>query len=57
MDMITVDVSDLPSVALADEVILWGEALSVAEIATRAGTIGYELLARMPLRTPRIYRG
>ncbi len=54
MDMITVDVSDLPAVEIGDEVILWGEGLPVGEVARHAGTIGYELLTRMPLRTPRV---
>ena len=57
MDMITVDVTDLPGVQIGDEVILWGEQLSVNEVAHCAGTIGYELLTRMPERIPRIYRG
>ncbi len=55
MDMITVDVTDLGSVAIGDEVILWGEELTANEIAAHAGTIGYEVLTRMPMRTPRIY--
>ena len=55
MDMITVDVTDLPDVAIGDEVILWGKGLSVNEIAACAGTISYELLTRMPRRTPRVY--
>lgn len=55
MDMITVDVTDLPSVAIEDEVTLWGAGLSVNEIAACAGTISYELLTRMPRRTPRVY--
>jgi alanine racemase len=55
MDMITVDVTDLPSVVIEDEVTLWGVGLSVNEIAACAGTISYELLTRMPRRTPRVY--
>ena len=55
MDMITVDVTDLPDVAIGNEVVLWGKGLSVNEIAACAGTISYELLARMPRRTPRVY--
>lgn len=55
MDMITVDVTDLPGVSLGDEVILWGEGLPVNEVAVCAGTISYELLTRMPRRTPREY--
>jgi alanine racemase len=54
MDMITVDVTDLPGVGIGDEVRLWGDGLPVAEIARHAGTIGYELTTRMPARTPRI---
>ena len=54
MDMITIDVTDLPGVSIGDEVILWGNGLPVGEIARHAGTIGYELTTRMPARTPRV---
>ncbi|MFV0277250.1 MAG: alanine racemase [Parahaliea sp.] len=54
MDMITVDVTDLPSTRVGDPVVLWGRGLPVAEVAEHAGTIGYELLTRMPSRTPRV---
>jgi alanine racemase len=54
MDMITVDVTDLPAVHIGDEVVLWGQGLPVGEVARCAGTIGYELTTRMPPRTPRI---
>jgi alanine racemase len=54
MDMITVDVTDLPPVQVGDEVMLWGKALAVAEVAAHANTIGYELTTRMPARTPRV---
>jgi alanine racemase len=57
MDMITVDVTDLGEVRVGDPVVLWGEGLPVAEIAEAAGTIGYELLTRMPQRTPRVVIG
>jgi len=57
MDMICVDVTDLSGVAIGDEVVLWGAGLSVDEVAKYAGTVGYELLARMPARTPRQYIG
>jgi alanine racemase len=53
MDMLTVDVTDLDSVVVGDLVTLWGDALPVDEIAASCGTIGYELLARMPARVPR----
>jgi len=54
MDMITVDVTDLPDVKIGDEVVLWGRGLPLGEVARHAGTIGYELTTRMPPRTPRI---
>ena len=54
MDMITVDVTELPGVKIGDEVVLWGKGLPLAEIAAHVGTIGYELTTRMPARTPRI---
>ena len=54
MDMIALDVTDVPDVAIGDEVILWGAELPVNEVANHVGTIGYELLTRMPLRTPRV---
>ncbi|TDG12112.1 alanine racemase [Seongchinamella unica] len=54
MDMITVDVTDLPEVNIGDEVVLWGEDLPVGEVAAHANTIGYELTTRMPSRTPRV---
>lgn len=54
MDMITVDVTDLPAVNIGDEVVLWGDGLPLSEVAQHAGTIGYELTTRMPARTPRV---
>ena len=54
MDMITVDVTDLPDVEVGDEVVLWGAGLPAGEVARHVGTIGYELTTRMPARTPRV---
>jgi alanine racemase len=54
MDMITIDITHLPNVAVGDTVILWGKDLPVAEIAQWADTIGYELTTRMPARTRRV---
>jgi len=47
MEMMMVDVTDLPQVAIGDEVVLWGPELPVEIIAEAAGTIGYELLTRV----------
>ncbi len=55
MDSITVDLSDLPSAAIGDPVELWGENLSVNQVAASAGTIGYELLAGLTGRVPLVY--
>lgn len=53
MDMITIDLTDFAdSVQIGNPVILWGEGLSVDEIADAAGTIGYELLCGITQRVP-----
>jgi len=54
MDMISVDVTDLETIQIGDEVTLWGPDLTAREVARHAGTIGYELTTRMPMRTPRV---
>lgn len=56
MDAITVDLSDLEKAELGDPVELWGQGLSVNEVASAAGTIGYELLAGLTGRAPLIYQ-
>ena len=50
MDMITVDVTDLPGVATGDPVVLWGVGVPVEEIARHAGTIPYELICGVSQR-------
>ncbi len=54
MDMITIDVTDIPGVTLQDKVELWGRQLPVDEVATCAGTISYELTTRVSTRVPRV---
>ena len=55
MDMITVDLTDMSSQAnIGDSAILWGQELSVDEIANFSGTIGYELLCGITQRVPMI---
>lgn len=44
MDMLTVDLRNNTTAKVGDEVILWGDGLSVDTIAQHSGTIGYELL-------------
>lgn len=55
MDMLTVDVSAVPDVALGDPVELWGCQVPVDEVARLSGTIGYELLARLSIRGDYFY--
>ena len=44
MDMLAVDITDLGNVNYGSMVELWGEHLSVDEVAHNAKTVGYELL-------------
>ena len=53
MDMIAVDVSDLPEVEAGTRCVLWGRGLEVCELAARAGTLAYELLCGVRARVPR----
>lgn len=52
MDMIAVDVTELPEVAVGDRAELWGPNLPVEELAAAAGTIPYELLCAVSQRVP-----
>lgn len=57
MDMLTIDVTDLPGVAVGDGVELWGPAVPVERVAAASGTIGYELTCRVSRRVPHDLRG
>jgi alanine racemase len=50
MDMICIDLRDVPNPQVGDEVILWGEGLPVDEVAMAADTISYELLCSVGSR-------
>ncbi len=54
MDMLTVDLTDQPEVEVGELVTLWGNGLSIDEIAAQAGTISYELLCQMTSRVERV---
>lgn len=47
MDMLTVDLTDLPEAGLGSRVELWGDQVPVNEVASRVGTIAYELLCNV----------
>jgi alanine racemase len=55
MDMLTVDLSALPDCGMGSEITLWGQAgsgqvLPIDEVASAAGTIGYELMCAVARR-------
>jgi alanine racemase len=52
MDMICVDISELPEAYIGTPVTLWGEGLSADEVAAAAGTVSYELLTGLAARVP-----
>ncbi|MBF7728707.1 alanine racemase [Pseudomonas sp. N040] len=54
MDMLTVDLSDLPQAGLGSRVELWGPNVLASEVALRAETIPYELFCNLR-RAERIY--
>jgi alanine racemase len=52
MDMIAVDVTDLPPLSIGERAELWGRSLAVEEVAAAAGTITSELLCGVSRRVP-----
>jgi alanine racemase len=53
MDLIVLDVTDAPTVERGDSVELLGSEITIDDLARRAGTIGYEVLTRLGLRSHR----
>jgi alanine racemase len=52
MDMITVDLTEVPESRAGSPVVLWGEGLPVDDVASAAATVGYELLCAVAPRVP-----
>ena len=57
MDMITVDLTDVPDAGFGSEVTLWGNAsmgavLPIDEVALAGNTLGYELMCSLAARVP-----
>lgn len=57
MDSITVDLTDHPAAVLGSDAVIWGPGAPIDRIAEAAGTIALEVMARVPPRVPRVYRG
>jgi alanine racemase len=55
MDLITLDVSAVPDIAVGDRVELMGPHLPVDDVAAAAGTNGYEVLTRLGARFHRVH--
>ena len=52
LDMLTIDITDLPDAGIGTPVTLWGEGLPVDDVASAASTVGYELLCAVAPRVP-----
>ena len=57
MDMLVVDLTDVPQAGMGSEVTLWGRSssgavLPIDEVAQAAGTVGYELMCALSPRVP-----
>jgi alanine racemase len=52
MDLITCDLAGIPEARVGSPVVLWGEGLPVDDVASAAGTVGYELLCALAPRVP-----
>jgi alanine racemase len=52
MDMLCVDLTNVPHASVGSPAVLWGEDLPVEEVAAAAGTVSYELLCALARRVP-----
>jgi alanine racemase len=52
MDMMMVDLGPVPAARVGTPATLWGEELAIDEVATAAGTVGYELMCAVAPRVP-----
>jgi len=52
MDMLCVDLTNVPHARVGSPAVLWGEGLPVEEVAAAAGTVSYELMCALARRVP-----
>jgi alanine racemase len=52
MDMLCVDITDMPEAGLGTSVVLWGEGNPIDDVAQAAGTVSYELMCALTARVP-----
>ena len=55
MDMVMVDLGEPLHCQIGDEVILYGEGISVTDVARRLNTIPYEITCNVSARVPRVH--
>lgn len=55
MDMTMVDISDVPHAQEGDEVIIFGNNLTMIELANKINTIAYEILTSISQRVKRVF--
>ena len=56
MDLVTIDVTEVPGAAVGDEVVLLGDGITAEELAAKLDTISYEVFCNVSARVPRVYR-
>ena len=52
MDMLCVDLTNVPHAGVGSPAVLWGKGLPVEEVAVAAGTVSYELMCALARRVP-----
>ncbi|MGQ3902697.1 catabolic alanine racemase DadX [Mixta calida] len=52
MDMLMVDLTPCPQAGIGSKVELWGDQIKIDEVASSAGTVGYELMCALAPRVP-----
>ncbi|MGC3965089.1 MAG: alanine racemase [Rhodocyclaceae bacterium] len=56
MDMLSVDLTDIPDAGVGSTVTLWGQGLPADDVATSAQTVSYELFCALANRVPVLTR-
>jgi alanine racemase len=56
MDMLCVDLSEIPEAGVGSRVVLWGEDVPVERVAEAAGTVSYQLLCALAPRVQIVER-
>lgn len=60
MDAMMVDVTEIPNVQQWDEVVILGEqsgeVISIHDLAKWGGTVSYDVMTKLSIRLPRVYR-